>query len=175
MHPDKDSHLNGAVSGTNFGARESDALSRDTACWLLEYEMCSVGKDQHELAAAVERICQKFFNRLARVTSLVACQALLSRALHEARHGFAFLEPVRAGTTNELLVEGLTASVEGVDLALAREGLQAMLARLIALLASLIGQDLTLRMLRDVWPGLPISEPASLDDANFQYGAVDDH
>jgi hypothetical protein len=157
---------NGAVTRNPPRTHDSDRLSLvapahiDVARWLLAHELHNVTADPTGLAAAVERVCQKFFKRLARVTSLAACQALLSRALHIPRSEYAFLGGVRAGSKGDSLIDGLRESLEGVDGVYARKGLEAVLGTLIDLLVSFIGQDLTLGMLREVWPGLPVVEAA---------------
>jgi hypothetical protein len=158
-----DSHalVHGAISGNPLLARESHRLSlvgavhREVARWLVERELGTLTADQDGLATAVERICQKFFQHLARVTSLAACQSLLSRAVHIPRLEFAFLQGVRIGSEANPLIDGLHASLAGVDPAHARAGLEAALGTFFDLLAAFIGEELTLRMLRDVWPELP--------------------
>jgi hypothetical protein len=132
--------------------------SRGVARWLLKQELRDGAADQYEVAAAVERICQKFFSRLAKVVSPAACQAFLSRALHIPRAEFPFLAGVRAGAA-EPLFEGLHASLKGIESSHVRAALEVVLGTLIDLLASFIGQGLTLGMLRELWPGLPAFEP----------------
>lgn len=177
MPIDGDPLANGAVKNHSPRARAADSLNivapihRDVARWLLNHELRNGGGEKEDLAGAVERICMQFFNRLARVTSLPACQALLSRALHIPRADFAFLAGVRAGSSSAPLMEGLRASVDGVDGAYARAGLEAVIGTLIDLLASFIGHDLTLNMVREVWPGLPAFElPAALPPAEPTVG-----
>ncbi len=166
MPPPGDSQAltNGAVTGTPLLARESHRLSlvgaahRDMARWLVKCELARLPADQDGLATAVERICQKFFNRLARLSSLAACQSVLSRAVHIPRLEFGFLEGVRAGSEGEPLLEDLRASLDGVDALHARAGLEAVLATFFDLLAAFIGDELTVRMLREVWPELPVAK-----------------
>jgi len=118
-------------------------------------------KTDDQAACAIERICRTFFTRLARITSPAACQALLSRAVHIPRGEFVFLEEVRAASAGEPLIDGLRASLDGVDVVFARAGLEAVLGTLIDLLASFVGQDLTLSMLHKDWPGLLVVKPHS--------------
>ena len=154
--------VNGLVTRGQPRAQDPDRLAlvapvqMEVARWLLAHEMGNVMADPAGLAAAVERICQKFFKLLATVTSLPACQALLSRALHIPRAEYGFLGGVRVGAKADPLIDGLRQSLEGVDGVHAQKGLEAVLATLIDLLAAFIGEDLTLGMLREVWPGLPV-------------------
>ena len=144
--------VNGALAGNPFMARESHRLSligaahRHVARWLIEHEMDTLSADRDGLATAVERICQKFFKRLARVSSMAACQSLLSRAVHIP------------------LVDGLRASFDGVDAVHARAGVEAVLGTFFDLLAAFIGEDITLRMLHDVWPELPTARSCAPAD-----------
>jgi hypothetical protein len=166
MQNGKAPQANSVVHALTPRATESGRLSqvappyRDVAHWLIDHELGEVAAGQMALAAAVEQICQKFFARLARVTSFAACQAFLSRALHIPRAEFPFLGGVRAGATGQLLVDGLETSIAGVDVAFARAGLEAVVALLVDLLGSFIGRELTMGMLRDVWPELPVAAPA---------------
>jgi hypothetical protein len=48
-------------------------------------------------------------------------------------------------------------SGKGAESGQAAEGFEAVLAILIALLVSFIGEDLTLHLLREVWPELPMA------------------
>jgi len=156
--------MNGAVTGNPLMARESHRLSligaahRHVARWLIEHEMDTLTADRDGLATAVERICQKFFKRLARVSSMAACQSLLSRAVHIPRLEFPFLEGVRVGSEKGPLVDGLRASLDGVDAVHARAGVEAVLGTFFDLLAAFVGEDITLRMLHDVWPELPTAK-----------------
>jgi hypothetical protein len=156
--------VNGVVLSKSPRSPESDRLSmvapqhREIARWLLEHEMRISAANNDALSAAFEQVCQMFFIRLARVTSPPACQAMLARALHIPRTDFAFLDGVRAASTPDHPFEGLRTCLEGVDSLGARTGLEAVLGTLIDLLASHIGQDLTLRMCLEVWPDLPVGQ-----------------
>jgi hypothetical protein len=116
------------------------------------------------MSAAAERVCNKLFRRLSSLVSPAASQALLSRALHLARAEFPFLDGVRADTSPETCFEGLGERAHQVEADEAGKGLLAVLRILLDLLLDLlvgfIGEDLTLHLVREVWPDLPLIGPS---------------
>ena len=82
---------------------------------------------------------------------------MLSRALHLARPEFPFLEGVRAG--HEGCFDGLEETLRGVDAGVADKALLTVLTSLIDLLVRFIGEELTLRLVGEVWPDLALREP----------------
>lgn len=127
------------------------AAHRDLARWLLGHEM----RDRQDLPAlveAAETTCQKLSQRLARLVTAAGSRALIARALHLASADFPFLAGVQAGSPPERYLEGLGERVQGVEPARAREGVAMVLASVLGLLATFIGDELTLRLVRDVWP-----------------------
>ena len=140
------------------------------ANWLLAKEM-GVGADAAGLPAAAERVCQKLSYRLSRLVSPDGSQAIVSRALHLARAEFPFLDGVRGGTAPEACFEGLDARVQQVGPAEAGKGVQAVLGALLDLLVGLLGEDLTLGLVRDVWPDLPMRQPVRPAHSNGRQAA----
>jgi hypothetical protein len=144
-------------------------ISLDLARWVLAWET----RDARETSAvttAAERACQKLLERLARLITPNGCQALMSRAVHLARVDFAFLAEVEPGTTASAYVKGLATSGAGLDVELVGRGVASLLARLMELVALFIGDYLTGRVLREVWPELPVQastgqQPASTEPA----------
>lgn len=125
------------------------------AAWILAKE--TVGDPSvATLTDAAERSCQKLGGHLARLVAPAGYHALLARALHLSRSEFPLLEGVRAGESEDVCLEGLQDSVQGVDLAILRDALTTMLARVFELLATFIGEDLALRQARDIWPEAPV-------------------
>ena len=129
----------------------------DLAYWLLDKET-SLEVDQPGLSAAAERVCRKLSGRLSRSISPAGSQAILSRALHLARADSPFLEGVRAGRPPEACLAELGEHVQGIDIIDVRKGLLGVLATVLDLLGRFIGEDLMLRLVREVWPDLPASD-----------------
>jgi len=98
-------------------------------------------------------VCEKLRPHLATLTGNAGFRALLSRALALANAEFPWLRTVhvKADGSMEGLNE-LNAQVEPKEFA---EGSIVVLAQLLGLLVAFIGENLTLRMVREVWPKLP--------------------
>jgi hypothetical protein len=131
----------------------------DLAEWLLAREIASgSGGDNDELvlSAAAERVCQKLSLRLSKAVSPAGSQAIMSRAIHLARSDFPFLDGVRAGRPPDACLAGLPSHVRGQPRNVVLAGLQAVLGILLDLLVGFIGEDLTLRLLRELWPDEPV-------------------
>ena len=129
---------------------------RELARWLLAREIAG-RHEPTDLVGAADTACQKLSGRVARLVTFVAWQALLARALHLARREFPFLEGVRPGSSPTLGLEGLAEHVQGVEPAQAREGLAMVLANVLGLLATFVGDEITLRLVRDAWPDARLS------------------
>jgi hypothetical protein len=123
------------------------------AAWLLRD-----ANDCDELAgvvAAAENSFHTLCTHLAGLLTAGACQVLLKRAINLASIEFAFLWGVRAGTLPGKCLEGVQESGQGVTLEHMKAGLIALMATLIGLLESLVGKDLTRRLISDVSPNPP--------------------
>jgi hypothetical protein len=129
----------------------------DLAGWLLAKETGEV--DPPELATAAEQVCQKLSRRLARWVSADGSRALVSRALHVARVDFRFLEGVRAGTAPEPCFVGLRESMLDVEAGKASTAVLAVLSAMLDLLMGFLGEELTLGLVQDIWPDLPLRQP----------------
>jgi len=127
------------------------------ARWLLTTEV--VGAEGPLAApAAAERVFEKLSKRLAQLITLVGSDALLARAVHLSRAEFPFLDGAQTTPSADELTLRLRESAEGVESSQAAEAFEAVLAILIALLISFVGEDLSLRVLREVWPELPMPQ-----------------
>ena len=99
---------------------------------------------------AAFRVCEKLRPPLSKLTGAAGFHALLSRALSLARQEAAWLSGLEITPQGSLTfrpeVEALMAKDD------VAEGGAALVAELLGLLITLIGEALTLRLLRDVWP-----------------------
>jgi hypothetical protein len=129
------------------------------AYWLIGRELDD-GGNRLPASEAAERASQKFGNRLALLVTFAGSEALLSRARHLARTNFPAFDQQRTARTVEALTERLRQSTNGVHADRSDDASSAVFASLIALVSSFIGEDLTLRMLHDVWTELPLPQPA---------------
>jgi hypothetical protein len=136
---------------------QTTVAQRDLARRLLAWELGDV-QDPSALPDAAERACRKLCRHLAKLVTMAGSHALLARALHLAKVEFPFLEGVQSCPPPEVCLDGLRERVRGVEPALAQRGLAAILASLIGLLVTFIGEDLALRLVGDVWPDVPPAE-----------------
>lgn len=131
---------------------------------LLTHE--SAGRqDQDSLIEAAERVADKLRAHLSKRIGQEGFRTLLARALILSTAPFPHLSAVRVGTDGSLI--GLRAAI-GRGLGETRgsetredtavEGAVALVAHLLALLITFIGEDLTRRLLSTVWPELAVDD-----------------
>jgi hypothetical protein len=128
---------------------------------LVAYE--TWGKKSSRTTSAVDfPVCEKLRPHLATLVGNAGFRALLSRALALAGAEVAWLRAVRVKADGALEgPEELHAQVDPKQIA---EGRVALVAQLLGLLVAFIGENLTLRLVREVWPKVP------LDDLDFGSG-----
>jgi hypothetical protein len=144
---------------------------RALARWLVTTEI--EGEAEGALAApdAAERVFGKLSKRLAQLITDVGADALVARAVQLSLATFPFLSGAQIRRTGGSLVLSLGASADGSDSSQIAEGFEAVLATLVALLVSFIGEDLTARVLQDVWPELAMLQavqPGQYDPTNLE-------
>lgn len=127
------------------------------AQWIICRELGGVERSVSG-AEAAERACRKLGQYLALLVTPVGAEALLSRAKHVVRTDFLFVDhqPI-AGV--EALTPRPRERTNGVQSGQIQDESSAVLTALIALVVTFIGEDLTTRLVRDVWPELPQHEP----------------
>jgi hypothetical protein len=138
----------------------------DLASWLLAKQTGDV--DPPELSVAAEQVCQKLSRRLSRWVSADGSRALVSRALHKARAKFRFLDGVRAGTPPDACLVGLSDSLREVEQDMGRQAVLAVLSGMLDLLTGFLGEDLTLGLVQDIWPDLPLRQRDQSSTTNGQ-------
>jgi len=110
------------------------------------------GKDPTPLSDAAERIFDKMRTHLSKRIGQEGFRTLLARALALTKKLFPSLRAVRIEENGSLA--GLHGAAESSEAAVA------LLACLLGLLVTFIGEDLTLRMLGAVWPELDVNSTA---------------
>jgi hypothetical protein len=149
--------------------RQADPAVRNLARRLLAHEAGSGGQGLEALADAAERACEKLRLHLSKILGQAGFQALLARALTLATAEFSWLTQGRAERDGSLT--GLRAAAEGRNPAEATAGFAAVLGHILGLLVVFIGDDLTGRLVRQVWPEAEPGEsvsPGSEDEAEGQ-------
>lgn len=127
----------------------------------------SRGESEAEL---VERCLAELGACLRGLVGVEGHRALVTRALRLAAAEYPFWESVRPADEWPRQLIGLSRSMRGVTPDHARAGVSELLAWLLWLLVTFIGPDLTLRLLREVWPTLPESDVRLELDASERAG-----
>jgi hypothetical protein len=127
---------------------------RDLADGLIAYETRENRSSETKVSAAV-LVGEKLRLKLATLMGNVAFRALLSRALALANVEVPWLRAVHIKADGSL--EGLDELVAQVDPDEIFEGTVTLLAQLLGLLVTFIGEELALGLVHEVWPKLPLS------------------
>jgi len=102
----------------------------------------------------VQHILTRLYEHLGKLIGPVGFDTLLGRALVLARRARPALGGITAGPGGKLEgPAGLTRAGSGFD-----EHALAIVSHFIDLLMNLIGEDLALRTIRDIWPAAPDEE-----------------
>jgi hypothetical protein len=128
--------------------------TRNFAERLIAYEM-SGNKSSETKTSAAFFVGEKLRPQLAALMGNVGFSALLSRALALANAEVPWLRAVHVKSDGSL--EGLAELESQVDLEEIVEGSVVLFAQLLGLLVAFIGDDLTLRLVREVWPKLSVN------------------
>jgi hypothetical protein len=121
--------------------------TRELAQRLLAFEAVEAETANAE-ALAVSRVCDKLRRSLTTLAGAAGFRSLLARALALATKESP---PLAACEVNP------DGSLQGLNGEAAQSG-AVLIAQLIRLMVTFIGESLTLRLLHDVWPDLPDSE-----------------
>jgi hypothetical protein len=116
-------------------------------------------------ADALQLSCGDLYRILETAMGPGGLNALLGRAIQLTARDYPWLSEVKPGATSDCALQGLADSAEGLEANEASEGYAALLATVMWLLMSFIGEDLTLRFVRHAWPKLSFSK-LSEDSAN---------
>ena len=140
--------------------------SRDLARRLITYEDVA-GKTSEATEFAAFRVCERLRRPLCALAGIAGFRSLLSRALTLARAEAPSLRAVQVKVNGSL--QGLDEPGSQVDEDQAREAGVILVAKLLGLLLTFIGEGLTLRLVRDEWP------EAAFDDYDSGRRAKIDH
>jgi len=131
--------------------RRANPKMRDFARRLIAYETRG-NKSSETKKPAVFHVFEKLRPQLATLMGSTGFHALLSRALALANAEVPWLPAVHVKADGSL--EGLNDREAQVDPEEIAEGRVILLAQLLGLLAAFIGENLTLRLVCEVWPKL---------------------
>ena len=123
--------------------------SRHLAQRLLAYEGVA-GENSKIPESAALRVCAKLRRPLITLAGVAGFRSLLSRALTLARAEAPSLSVVQVAADGSL--KGLDELEPQIDKEQARDEGAVLIAQLLGLLLTFIGEGLTLHMVQDVWP-----------------------
>jgi len=123
--------------------------SRHLAQRLLAYEAVA-GENSEPAESAAFRVCAKLRRPLITLAGVDGFRSLRSRALTLARAEAPSLSAVQIAADGSL--KGLDELAPQTAKEQARDGGAVLIAQLIGLLLTFIGEGLTLQLVQDVWP-----------------------
>ena len=100
------------------------------------------------------RVCEKLRLPLARLAGVAGFRSLMSRALALAKADISSLAAVQVRADGSL--EGLDGSGMDQNVGAGGEAGVVVVAQLLGLLVTFVGEPLTLRLVRDAWPDASI-------------------
>jgi hypothetical protein len=127
----------------------SPLVSLQLARRLLTYE-AAAGKNSEPAESVAFRVCEKLRRPLCSLAGVAGFRSLLSRALALARAEAPSLSTVQVGADGSL--KGLDELALKKDKEMSKEGGAILIAQLLGLLLTFIGEGITLRLVQDVWP-----------------------
>ena len=128
---------------------------RDFAKRLMAYE--ALGNKSSETTALVAvRVAAKLGSRLSSLMGHGGFQALFTRALALAVTEVSWLRAARVAADGSL--QGLEELRTRLDSNEFFKGSVEVIAQLFGLLVAFIGEDLTLRLIHEVWPKIPLND-----------------
>jgi len=104
------------------------------------------------------RVCEKLRQPLSRLAGVAGFRSLLSRALALANDEVRWMKAIHVRADGSL--EGLDEAQAQLSETEIADGEIVLIAQLIGLLATFIGEELTLRLVQESWPD------AAFDDIN---------
>ena len=108
--------------------------------------------DAASVAIAARRRFEELAGVLTPIIGQVGMDALADRALHLAQREYPWLGNTRNPEQVEGRLIGVSMSLEHQEPGLATEAAAAVLAQFAALLVTMIGEPLTVRLMRQAWP-----------------------
>jgi len=130
--------------------------TRNLALWLLAQE-ANAGKPSEIKMYAAFRVCEKLRRRLSTLAGVTGYRSLISRALTLAKKEAPSLGEVQVKEDGSLEWTGAIELQQGMDEA-GKEGGAVLVTQLLGLLVTFIGQTLTVRLVRDLWPDAPFED-----------------
>ena len=127
----------------------SPPASLQLARRILAYE-ADAGRNSEPTESAASRVCEKLRQPLCSLAGVAGFRSLLTRALALARAEAPSLSAVQVGADGSLKGLDDLAPQDDKDLSKAEGAI--LIAQLLGLLLTFVGEGITLRLLQNVWP-----------------------
>ena len=124
-------------------------VSLQLARRLLHYEAAAGGNSEPS-ESTVFRVCEKLRLPLCSLAGVAGFRSLISRALALARAEVSSLNSVEIGADGS--IKGLDELGPQNDQDLSKAGGAILVAHLLGLLLTFVGEGITLRLIQNVWP-----------------------
>ena len=121
---------------------------------LIAYE-ASQNESSETNVTAVFRVCDRLRRALGKLAGVAGFRSLLLRALTLAKAEVAWLEALQLKADGSLEYPEQKAERAQAEMV---QGEIVLVAQLLGLLVTFIGESLTWSLLQEVWPGLPMKE-----------------
>ncbi len=115
-----------------------------------------------KLAEALEVCCQRLHKRLDSLIGTGGFRALLERALFLAKREHPWLKAVVISDDPGCELRLLSEAMNGKQPADIKEALSIILANVLWLLVTFIGEDIAFGLIEEAWPGTKIAPPRTL-------------
>ncbi len=135
-----------------------DRMLREIARRVLKTQLAARSPSTAASAEAMQRSCGELYRILETAMGPTGLQAMIGRAVQIAAREYPWLASVQTGTSADCPLSGLAEAADRLDVADALEGYALLLASMIWLLMTFIGEDLTLRFVRTAWPNVSFSK-----------------
>lgn len=114
-----------------------------------------------DLVAAMEGAFRRLHEHTCKLIGRAGFQALVARAAHLTSAEAGWIESITFRAEPVLTLEGLSERIESEGAGPVFDGLALLLANLIGLLCTFIGESLTLLLVRRIWPEVAPEFPGS--------------
>lgn len=133
---------------------------RDLARNLLDHER-GQRDTPAELVPAIEGGFRRLHEHMFNLIGQTGFQALLARAAHLTAAEARWIESITIQVAPVLTLQGLAERIESEGADQTMDGLVLLLANLIGLLCTFIGESLTLLLIGRIWPDVPLENPGA--------------
>jgi hypothetical protein len=146
------------VTGSRLTMRKPDRALHEIAHRVLTAQSAAAPATTAAAADALQSSCGALYGILETSMGAAGLHALLERSIQITSREYPWLAAVKPGTASECALLGLAEAAGERNVAEVTEAYTALLASIIWLLITLIGDDLTLRFVRHAWPKASFSK-----------------